>query len=902
MKLLLIYLAASSLPRLAAPRPESTAAPWCASGSLRQTTPTKYTCCSLAGFDKFRCVEKCMVAKFIDNRWMCVPIRRLCVTAGDTHCQVPPLGTTLTHRSWPPLDRARELLVFLHLPHAGSALEPLYEAWSGGGLSDGGDQLDFAALRSDEQAKYSVLWGHRRMGLEHKLRGHASRRIHYATLVREPIARTVAQYVYEAARRRTACATKCVIPSLLAWFHRTRVGRRGPWAQRSNPLARQLCCWWHPSLRNATKPMWMHSAALRSTDLARNATALECPASPAALLRCAKATIDRMLAVGIYEKLAESIALLRHRTGLPPQQRGAAALVNPAVTALSAHTLVWEEEAQLRVALEVDLELYAYARDTFELQRLELLAGVEPRPLTLAPVTAYERDTAIAAPAPPPAALCTLPAQSSARGRACSSPAAWCRSGRVCARCCCAVKDVGCDCCKAPEPLGLGLPACLALDEVNCQMSGGAAAAASPTTRAIIPERHLTRRFWKPLDLEREILVFIHVPKTAGSVVKKLLIRWGKHLGRSIGHHRVEFLALSKAEQQDHVALWGHRGYGVHEQPGYKIAKTPRYFTFLRDPVARTISQYAFQMRALQRDCADCTLPSFLDWFHTSNAGQDGPWSQQRNPMCRQICCWWTPHTPKHERPARGWPCPSSPSALLECAKRRLDTFVMVGVQSQLEAGLEVLASRTGLVDKRSAKERGGVNVAPSAGKPRLTAEEEAHVRLALREDFALYAYAERLFKLQHLELNADVQGGNPTCVDSRAPVVVRVGAVRRGNSDEEEGAVAVDVDQGASCGVLPVCAAGGGARTMMQRVAAGDTVKVEGEAAKIAVLRVASVEAPWSPRGVGGGAASGWPIVRLVLDAPRNALLLAGAKVCVVAEGDEEGAVKEGKKSFQVS
>ena len=208
-----------------------------------------------------------------------------------------------------------------------------------------------------------------------------------------------------------------------------------------------------------------------------------------------------------------------------------------------------------------------------------------------------------------------------------------------------------------------------------------------------------------------------------------------------------------------------------------------------------------------------------------------------------------------------------------------------------------MLASRTGLVDKRSAKERGGVNVAPSAGKPRLTAEEEAHVRLALREDFALYAYAERLFKLQHLELNADVQGGNPTCVDSRAPVVVRVGAVRRGNSDEEEGAVAVDVDQGASCGVLPVCAAGGGARTMMQRVAAGDTVKVEGEAAKIAVLRVASVEAPWSPRGVGGGAASGWPIVRLVLDAPRNALLLAGAKVCVVAEGDEEGAVKEGKK-----
>jgi hypothetical protein len=77
----------------------------------------------------------------------------------------------------------------------------------------------------------------------------------------------------------------------------------------------------------------------------------------------------------------------------------------------------------------------------------------------------------------------------------------------------------------------------------------------------------------------------------------------------------------------------------------------------------------------------------------------------------------------------------------------------------------------------------------------------------------------------------------------------------------------------------------------------AGLATKVDG-----VVARVASVEAPWSPRGVGGGAASGWPIVRLVLDAPRNALLLAGAKVCVVAEGDEEGAVKEGKKSFQVS
>ena len=93
------------------------------------------------------------------------------------------------------------------------------------------------------------------------------------------------------------------------------------------------------------------------------------------------------------------------------------------------------------------------------------------------------------------------------------------------------------------------------------------------------------------LDWQHEMLVFLHVPKAGGSVVKRVLQRWGEHNGKLVGSHEFSFLTSTKAIQSSHIGVWGHRGYGIHRQQGWKTSKRAKYFTFLRNPMDRLISQ-----------------------------------------------------------------------------------------------------------------------------------------------------------------------------------------------------------------------------------------------------------------------------------------------------------------------
>ena len=644
---------------------------YCVDGTINGGT----VCCGPPPADpllrgKFGCNEKCKDAFWSEEEglWSCVSIKRQCAAATDVHCRLPAasLGegnSFLVQRRWPPLDAASELLVYADLPHSvdEAALLPLLEEWGAqsGGIV-GGHEVDFLALSPTKQREYAVLWGHRRAGLHrHHEYLRDGRAVRYVAIVRDPLTRTVAQWSAESMRIYGGAERSTALP-LVAWLRSGSRTDLGPWNQRVNPLAHELCCWWVPS-----------KMVQRKTQLE------ECPSDLTKLVQCAKESLDAMVAVGIYERFDDSLALLRHRTGLNggggsiSRAKGAAATDATHNAQLFQHTPTAAEEAQLRIALEIDLELYAYARAVFEEQFATMRAGVEPQRATPRTVTS-----------------CGLPPQRAERA---APRAAW--------------------------------------DGV-------------------------AQREWPPLDTDKEMLDFVHLPKTAGSVVKQWLMSWSARSGLKIGHDRENFLALSRDEQQARVALWGHRGFGVHEQVGWKIDKMPRYITFVRDPINRTLSQYEFECRALHRDCPDCTKPRFLDWFHDHLSGVDGPWSQQRNPMTRQLCCWWTEHG---ERPAVGWPCPADEDEMLQCAKRNLDRFFVVGVQEHFEEGMQVLVSRTGIEDTRRVEER-AVNVGPKSGTHTLSADESAIVRASLRNDVLLHEYAERLFRLQYLELLAGKQ------------------------------------------------------------------------------------------------------------------------------------------------
>ncbi len=81
-------------------------------------------------------------------------------------------------------------------------------------------------------------------------------------------------------------------------------------------------------------------------------------------------------------------------------------------------------------------------------------------------------------------------------------------------------------------------------------------------------------------------LLFMHITKTAGGSIKKLL---AEHLGDSCVFYNesntdIDIAELSKGKE----VVFGHYAFGLHNS----IKLEPRYCCFLRNPVNRTISHY----------------------------------------------------------------------------------------------------------------------------------------------------------------------------------------------------------------------------------------------------------------------------------------------------------------------
>jgi hypothetical protein len=99
--------------------------------------------------------------------------------------------------------------------------------------------------------------------------------------------------------------------------------------------------------------------------------------------------------------------------------------------------------------------------------------------------------------------------------------------------------------------------------------------------------------------VDRKALIFLHIPKTAGTTLNRIIERQYSPLAIfTMDPHRIRataerFKRLPEARRRRLQVVRGHLFYGIHEF----LPQNATYITMLRDPVARLLSSYYFVLR-----------------------------------------------------------------------------------------------------------------------------------------------------------------------------------------------------------------------------------------------------------------------------------------------------------------
>jgi hypothetical protein len=235
----------------------------------------------------------------------------------------------------------------------------------------------------------------------------------------------------------------------------------------------------------------------------------------------------------------------------------------------------------------------------------------------------------------------------------------------------------------------------------------------------------------------KDLLIFLHLPKTAGTSLMtamqtllrpdEVLLIYGASRTSEMIAREIETLTGGQRDAIRFIA--GHQvWYGIHELfPG----RTPRYLTFLREPVARVISDYYKILRTPsnqyheQMTRANTSLEEFL---------QGGVSPFAINHMT--VLLARDRVTPGHN----GEQCALDDPALLARAAENLRNFWFVGLTESYEADLARIRGLTGLPIEELT-----MNRRPAHQKEELPAELIELGARANRMDAQLYELARRI-------------------------------------------------------------------------------------------------------------------------------------------------------------
>jgi hypothetical protein len=233
-----------------------------------------------------------------------------------------------------------------------------------------------------------------------------------------------------------------------------------------------------------------------------------------------------------------------------------------------------------------------------------------------------------------------------------------------------------------------------------------------------------------------EVLIFLHIPKTAGSTLMRIL-------ENQYGSERVlklydstygdEVASLSAEELSRTRVIAGHFYFGAH----HRLPARFRYLTFLREPVARVLSHYEFVRRRPEHYLHEAASSlSLADYVHFCGA------AEPNNDQTRLLA--------GAEMASSDGTC--SP-AMLPAAKRNLDLHAAVGLTEAFDASLVLMGRTFGW--KRPLYVRRNVS-ARSDGEATLSAQAREVVEEHNSLDAELYGYACERFRRDVADYGGD--------------------------------------------------------------------------------------------------------------------------------------------------
>ncbi|HEX2257080.1 MAG TPA: sulfotransferase family 2 domain-containing protein, partial [Afifellaceae bacterium] len=229
-------------------------------------------------------------------------------------------------------------------------------------------------------------------------------------------------------------------------------------------------------------------------------------------------------------------------------------------------------------------------------------------------------------------------------------------------------------------------------------------------------------------------VVFLHIPKTAGSSVNA---HFKHHLGSSLSRQAVGLNAAAGIDRRQIERarrarfVFGHFGWQTLEA----VRGDGFAFTVLRDPAARVVSLYRFaRRRELPHgsgfEALMAAARADFDKFCLSDDPEVRPFID--NAQARTLAAGYMPAES----------CYANGEAILEQARAHLATLDFVGLTERLDEDFAALTVLAGLPPPRAALQRNVGDGAPASGSL-----EEARAilgeRIAL--DQALYDFARAL-------------------------------------------------------------------------------------------------------------------------------------------------------------
>ncbi len=238
--------------------------------------------------------------------------------------------------------------------------------------------------------------------------------------------------------------------------------------------------------------------------------------------------------------------------------------------------------------------------------------------------------------------------------------------------------------------------------------------------------------------MDRQALIFLHIPKTAGTTLNRI-IEWqyNPRLIFTMDPYRIRATAdrlrtLSEDRRRRLQVVRGHLYYGIHDC----LPQGATYITMLRDPVKRTLSSYYFiQRRPLHPMHRKVTSErvSVEDFIRLT--------PHRQNLQCKMIAGL------KGDAPCD--------EATLEKAKEHLTrSFSVVGICERFEESLVVIA-RTFDWEIPYYESR---KVAKS--RPQVESSATEMIREHNQYDLALYEFGQKLFEESVQKMAAVVTEG----------------------------------------------------------------------------------------------------------------------------------------------